>query len=56
MVVGDLREMGVKHGDFFGKQNRNLLEGCCISLSGCIASNSPGLEARSLLRRDCRDI
>lgn len=51
MLVDDLREIGVKHGDFFGKQNGNLSEGCCISMSGCIASNSSDLEAGNLLRK-----
>lgn len=51
MLVDDLREIGVKHGDFFGKQNGNLSEGCCLSMSGCIASNSSGLEAGNLLDR-----
>lgn len=36
MLVDDLREIDVKHGNFFGKQNRNLLEECCISMSGCV--------------------
>lgn len=37
--------------NFFGKQNGNLPEGCWICMSGCVASNRFGLEARSLLRK-----
>ena len=51
MLVDDLRDMGVKHGEFFGRQNGNVLEGCWICVSGHVAGNKFGLEAGSLLRK-----